>query len=375
MTVLVLIIILAILVIGHEFGHYVAAKISGVRVEEFGLGFPPRFWGKKIKETLYSLNILPFGGFVRILGFGDTDSEDYCALSDEEKKNTLSHKGKLVQSFVMAGGIISNLIFAWLVLWLGISIGLPMPAKYLKESYGIEESRFLITDVEKNSPAHGSGVRAGDEVIFATTGGLALQGEALTPENFKKFIVDNGGKKIFVGAIAKRAEGGRVTFEVMPRKNVETGEYEIGVATESVATLKFGIVRSLYESLKLTFILSWQMIASLAGYIVGFFVGDSSIQSVSGPVGIVGVVGGAYEMGFGFVLSILAIISINFAALNLLPFPALDGGWLFIVFIEALRRKPLSSKTLKIVLGGGFLLLLTLMVVVTFNDVVRLLGY
>src|ERR1035437_10305911 len=167
MTIIIFILVLAIIILVHEFGHFIVAKKSGVKVEEFGIGLPPRIWGKKIGETLYSVNWIPFGGFVRMLG---EDPVEDAKMSVVDKPRSFVGKPKWKQALVLIAGISFNFIFAWLIIVLSFTIGMPAPVG--QSVFGQTENlQTIITNVLLKSPAEVAGLAPGDTIVFAEIGG------------------------------------------------------------------------------------------------------------------------------------------------------------------------------------------------------------
>ena len=180
MTVIIFILILAILILVHEFGHFIVAKRSGIRVDEFGLGFPPKIFAKNWGVTLYTLNAMPFGGFVKIFG-EDAHTED---ISEEDKKTSFVNKPKWIQALVLVAGVTMNIIFAWLLISLGFIIGLPSPVEH--NCLGqVTNSHLVVTVVLLVSPAEKAGVLPVDTLSYASSGRIGFRDSTLSPRIFE----------------------------------------------------------------------------------------------------------------------------------------------------------------------------------------------
>ncbi len=358
-TIIIFLIILSVLVFVHELGHFLTAKISGVRVDEFGLGYPPR--AKKLfvwKGTTFTLNWLPFGGFVKI--FGENPDEDGAS---EVNPDSLVAKPKLVQAAVLVAGVFMNLVFAWLILSLGFTIGLPSSAD---SGLPLQNTYTVVTEIVPASPAESAGLKVGDKIVSVSRSNLYSN---LEPDQISNFISSSATALDVVVARGSTEE----TYKVVPSSSVVSGKLAIGVGLDLVGLVKLAPARALWEGLKTTGNLTWLTLIGLLGFIRDAFVGHANLNEVTGPVGIVGLVGDAKELGFAFLLSLTSLISINLAIINLLPIPALDGGRLLFVAIEAVRRKKISPRVSNIVNSISFALLILLMIFITIRDVIHLL--
>lgn len=382
MAILIFIIILAVLVLSHEFGHFITAKFFGIRVDEFGFGFPPKIFSFKRGETVYSINLLPFGGFVKI--FGEDPSGEALDKEHKDFKRSLYYKPRYIQALVVVAGVVFNLILGWVMLSGGFMAGLPVPAGFTSLGPSPEESKLLITGVLKDSPAELAGLRPGYNIIFLATKDSSIQN--VTPEEVSNYIASHSGENIYVGYKTPVKSGALVdvglgpldynsdmeTAVVTPVAGVIDGRSGIGISMDSVGLLKLPFFEALYAGLLGVYSLFVGTISGLFNLIVGFFVGQSLTASVSGPIGLIGIVGDAVSFGFAYILALTALISVNLAVLNLVPFPALDGGRLFFLLIESIIRKPLNPKVVNTLNISGFLILLGLMFVVTVGDVLKL---
>lgn len=363
MSVIIFLIILAVLILAHEFGHFIVAKRAGIRVDEFGLGFPPRLWGFKKGETLYSINVIPFGGFVKI--FGEDPNEE--AMKGPDARRSFIHKPRPTQAVVIAAGIAFNVFFGWALFSASFMIGVPASV----ESAGgrtISNPQVIITALLKDAPAQKAGLREGDSVKSASVSGASL--DPVTIENLQQFIAAHPTEEI---TLSYERGGKPMSAAMVPAEGVIAGKPGIGIAMDEVGLLRLPFFTAIIEGVKVTFI-------AIGATAVGFGVlvyeaihGAADFSSVSGPVGIVGYVGAAAAIGFSNLLSFTALISINLAVINLIPFPALDGGRLFIILIESIKRRPLNPTFVNRVNTIGFAVLILLMVVVTYSDIVKLL--
>ncbi len=383
LSIIIFIIILAALIIVHELGHFLVARAVRVRVDEFGLGYPPRATRLfKWKETVFTLNWLPFGGFVKI--FGENPDEE--SISGPESSSSLVHKPKLHQAAVVVAGVVFNVLFAWVLISLGFMIGLPTPISSGIGVHEVKDPKLVITSVLSGSPAFEEGLKAGDVIVSistvdeaalvktpsATGGALGTSQEtpaALNPEDVSSFISQNGDSVISI----TYSRGGEIgELKATPREGIIPEKKAIGISMDTIGILELPIHKAFWEGAKTTVLLTKATIVGIATFIYDSVRGHSDLSQVTGPVGIVGLVGDASKLGFIYILSFTAFISINLAVINLIPFPALDGGRLLMIVIESIKKSPINPKIANSVNALGFILLIILMLVVTANDIVRL---
>ncbi|OHB17234.1 MAG: RIP metalloprotease RseP [Candidatus Zambryskibacteria bacterium RIFOXYD2_FULL_43_10] len=367
MSVIIFIIILSALIIVHEFGHFLVAKKFGIRVDEFGLGFPPRI--KKLftwKGTPFTLNWLPFGGFVKIFGENPEESSQLGQLGGSASKyleaqppsESFQSKNKAIQSAVLVSGVVGNFIFAWLLFSLGFIIGLPAPADF---SLPVENPHTVITTVLPATPAAIAGLKSGDVILALSRDGVHSE---LTPEAASLFIAESVAPVTF---IVERGQS-ISTKVIVPQEGIVTDKLAVGISMDVIGIAKLPPHEALWYGLKTTSELTILTGQAIIIFITQALGGVADISGLTGPVGIVGMVGDARELGLVYLLTFTALISINLSIINLLPFPALDGGRLFFILIEAITRKRISSKVFNIVNTAGFALLILLMLLITIQD-------
>ncbi len=342
MTFVIVILGLAILVLIHEFGHFLVAKLLGMKVEEFGVGFPPRIIGKKIGDTLYSLNALPFGGFVRLFG------------EDESLPGGFNEELAWKKSLVVLAGVFMNVALGWVLLSLVFMIGVPR--------------HLMIAEVAPNSPAFSAGLAPGDVILGVKAGDFQLS-DPISSDDFTKLVKSYS---LPVNFEIGRGEQ-KLDLNISPRANPPQGQGPIGV---NITEVGFE-AQPVFQSLSSGFSSGWETVkmvfSGLGIFVVQLFTSPQSIQNVAGPVGIVVLAAQATSLGFIYFIQLLALISINLAVLNLLPFPALDGGRFLFLMIDKLRGKPVPRKVQAWVNSAGFIILILLMVFVTVKDIGRLL--
>lgn len=346
----------------HEFGHFYAAKKSGVRVDEFGLGFPPRLFGKMYRGTLYSLNAIPFGGFVKIFG----ESPDEESISGPESGKSFVNRPKWVQIVILAGGVIMNILFAWLLFSIAFMSGMTMGVSESTSKY-ISDPHVIVLDTLPESPAQKAGLMPGDEIISYSFAGATSS--AATVEAVQDAIKNSGGKTIGV-EVQRLAETKYIAL--VPEQGVLGDMYAVGISMDLVGKADLPFLLAFWEGAKLTWNMGVNIVTSIYGLLYDAVLGQADVSQISGPVGIARLVGDAGKLGFVYLLSFTAFISLNLAVLNLVPFPALDGGRILFVIIEAIRRKPISPKVANATNAIGFGLLIAFMLFITYKDIAKL---
>jgi regulator of sigma E protease len=363
-SLIIFIIILSALVIVHELGHFLVARKFGIRVDEFGLGFPPR--AKKLftwKDTPFTLNWLPFGGFVKIFGENPSDNLETKFPSEfgnlVSKTDSFQSKNRGVQTAVLVAGVVGNFIFAWFLISLGFVIGLAVPENF---SIPIENPQTVITLVLPESPAAFAGLQSGDTIISVSRDGIS---SVLIPEEISSFIIDSPEPIIF------EIERGKEIFRkiILPEEGIVLDRLAIGISMDVMGIAKLAPLQALWHGLKVTSELTLLTARAIGTFILQAFGGRADLSSVTGPVGIVSIVGDARELGFTYLLTLTALISVNLSIINLLPFPALDGGRLLFVIIEAVTRRPIAPRVFNTLNTLGFAFLIFLMLLITIRDV------
>ena len=370
MIIIIFLIILGLLILSHEFGHFFVAKRGGVRVDEFGLGFPPRLFGFRRGETTYSLNLIPFGGFVKIYG----EDPDQDSLTGPDRKRAISAQSKWLQAAVLVAGVSANLVLAWFLLVIAFSTtGLPMQAETVPTGYALENPQVTIVSLEPKSPALMSGLAVGDQIVS-----LRMIDERLsepTIETIQAFIVNHPTSEIVVGYVRPHGSKIKPTVAeraVRPASIGPNGQPAIGVGLETIGTLRLPLYRAIIAGAQSAWHLLNSVIAGLGSLSVNLFRNQGeTLSQLTGPIGLVGLVGDASALGFGYLLFFAALLSINLAVLNLLPIPALDGGRLLFLLIEAIKGRAIKPKVANAINLGGFALLMILMLLVTYSDILK----
>ncbi len=374
-TILVFMLILTILVLIHEAGHFFVAKKLGIKVEEFGFGLPPRIWGIKKGETLYSINLLPIGGFVKLYGEDDAGggktvlSIKNQVLSKKGIHNTKYqiHDTNLSRAFyarpvwqralVVIAGVVMNFFLAVLIItyFFGVA-GVQTPG-----------DRVFITDIVKGSPAEEAQLQKDD--IISEINGVRVT----SPADLVKITKQHLGEKINL-KIERKADGEKEikNIQIVPRKSFPSDEGPMGVGVSSnIITQKYPLWQApfigLWEALKF----SWLIVAGLAGVFYQILTSAQVPKGVAGPVGIAQLTGQFVAIGPLAVLSFVSLLSLNLAILNILPIPALDGGRLFFILIEAVTGRKVSTKFESMAHAIGMAILLALIALITLSDIIR----
>ncbi|MBI3573519.1 site-2 protease family protein [Candidatus Kaiserbacteria bacterium] len=367
MSVLLFILILVALVIGHECGHFIMAKLSGMRVPEFGIGFPPKLWGKKIGTTEYTVNALPFGGFVKIDG-EDPSQEPGRGVGDAEM---FYNRPTYLQALTLFAGPFANLLIALLLSSLAFISGVPAALNSGYDDSYIKDPHVLVVGVLAGSPSDNADIKDGDSVVSLTVNGHAHR--VGRPEDIAPLIQNAEGE---VGLVLMR-QGKLISISLSPIQGLvaeDPARKALGIATAAVGTLTLPLLPALragFDETMHNIGTVFSGITSLIGQALTF---SANLAGVTGPVGIAHLVGDATTFGFGSILSLAALISINLGVINLFPFPALDGGRLALLAIEAVSGKRVPPKIANVLNTVGFALLILLMLAVTAHDISRLIA-
>ncbi len=363
MSIILFLVVLFVLILVHEWGHFIVAKKTGMRVDEFAIGFPPRLFVIKKGETEYTFNLLPIGGFVRIYGENPQTAE---GTLDEPR--SFAARPKWAQALVLIAGVTMNVIFAWVLFAGTFMIGVPTA---VEEREATAAAKLYISGIMPESPLAKAAVPAGAEVVSLEAGDTLLT--TLTPSAFSAFVQDNSTTELTLTyTFADEVE----TVAVTPTAGLfadNTERVAVGASLALVENVKQSFGTALASATEAT----W---SGLKNITVGLFTllgqairGTADFSQVAGPVGIVGLVGDAASYGITTLLTFTAMISLNLAVINMLPVPALDGGRLVFVAIEAVTRRPINPIWATRLNLAGFALLMLLMVVVTWHDIAKLL--
>lgn len=331
MSIFLTILGLALLILVHELGHFLCAKLFGIRVDEFGIGFPPRLFGKKIGETIYSTNLLPLGGFVRLSGETITPE----TLQDPR---SFSAAPAWKRAIVIAAGVVMNIVVGWALIATVLFVGTP--------------NAIVIDEVKHGTPAAIAGLKAGDVIQGFTEAKL-----------FTEFIQAHKGEKIELN-IARAGEPQMLEATL--------SEDVLGVMIADAGIPARGLVASARDAAVITIETLVGVFKGLWAVVIALFASGKLLEGLVGPVGVFGIAGAAAKTGLVYFIQLLGMISINLAALNSIPFPALDGGRLLMIVIEKIKGSRLTPKFELITNGIGFILLMAFIIAVTIRDVGQL---
>ena len=343
--------VLSVLILIHELGHFLVAKKSGVWVEEFGFGLPPRIFGKKIGETIYSVNALPFGGFVKL--HGETSEE---GVSDP--KRAFLGKGKLTRAAIVVAGIVMNLLLGLLCFAIVYSfLGIPK-----------EQGFVQVVEVTKDSPAAVAGLTANDIIV-------SFNKKTVTKStDFTSLTQENKGKN--VAFVIKRGFQ-NLNFNITLRQNPEDGKSFLGVVVTSEMTYYPPVWQRPFYGAYYGTIASYQTTLAVVQGLWGTVsqVGQGKVpEGTVGPVGIFAIIYFVLKQGILPVLNLMGLISINLAVINILPIPALDGGRLLFIGIETVFGKKILPKVENAFHSIGFIVLITLILLISFFDIKRVIA-
>jgi regulator of sigma E protease len=342
-TIIIFLLILGLLIFVHELGHYVSARMVGVKVEEFGIGYPPRIFGIRRGETLYSLNIIPLGGFCKLLG-----------EENPEEPRSLASKGKLARLFVLGSGSFMNAVLPIVLL----TIAFMIPRQ-------VAVGEVLIEEVAPNSPAAEVGLGSGDTIVSINGNEVRNIGEVIYETHLSL------GEQTAIEILGD--DGSLRNVDLVPRWDPPEGEGPMGVALSLTNVYEVSESYPFWEAVPKSASTLVQTFELLRNEVRSWFA-QGGAPEVGGPVAIFQLTGEANEAGPSYLLQFAAFLSLNLAIINLFPLPALDGGRIVFVFLEIARRgKRVSPRTEAMVHLVGFIMLITLMVVITYADILRVI--
>ncbi|MEI8061526.1 MAG: M50 family metallopeptidase [Candidatus Berkelbacteria bacterium] len=358
LTIIIFILILGLLVFVHEAGHFIAAKLSKIKVEEFAFGFPPKIWSIKKGETVYAINAIPIGGYVKMLGEAE----------ESQSKRSFSKKSPGIRAAVSVAGVLMNVILAWLILTIGFAVGMSplvsspdsIPGKKLSSS-------IIVAGIDKNSVAENIGLQPGDNLISAISPGeqVTIFNGAVSVTNY---TTSHEGRKIEL--VYKRDNVEKLVDATLP----VDGSSPLGISM-----VDNSIVRTAWYFAP---VVAFREIARIIGinftflksFFAQLFTHGQVSKEVGGPVAIYVFTGMAVKAGAMVVLQFIAILSISLALINILPFPALDGGRLLFIILEKIFRKKIVNDNIEnIIHMVGFALILLFAAAITYRDVINLI--
>jgi len=337
-------VVIVVLILAHEIGHFITAKASGVRVDEFGLGFPPRLFGIKRGETLYSLNAIPLGGFVKMAG-----------EEDPKVPRSLASKSIGTRVLVLSAGSLMNFLLPLLL----FSIAFMIP-------HNVIMGKVMVEEVAPDSPAARAGIRPGDTILSVNEKPVSNLGD------LHRYIQLNLGKEITL--LVQHSDATTENVRLVPRWKPPEGQGATGIL---ISTSEASLVKQHYpfwRAIPIGVSTCIETFVLFKNGIISMIIGTAPVE-VAGPVGIAQLTGEVAQAGISPLLEFSAFLSINLAIINMFPLPALDGGRIAFVLLEAVRRgKRIAPKTEGLVHFIGFAMLMAFFLVITYQDIVRIIS-
>jgi regulator of sigma E protease len=374
MTIILFLAVLSVLVVVHELGHFLAARLFGVGVEEFGLGFPPRLLGwfrngrhhwrtvgwrtrRRRHHTIFSLNWIPLGGFVRLRG------EEGIRWPGD--KTNFANKTIGQRAVIIVAGVVMNIVLATVLFIGGLTIGWPQATDNLHSGARVISRQVAVIEVLPDSPAKQAGLQPGDAIVQA--GGLAVESIA----GLRLINSDSAGQPVNY-QISRQSK--MINLAIAPKPmEISSGQYGIGVALAESGLVAYRWPQAVWEGLSLTANNLKDIAVGFWYLSAGLFQGQDMSDQVAGPVGIAVLTGQISHLGWIYLLQFIALLSLNLAFINILPLPALDGGRLFFIVLEKITGRPTRANLEVAIHNIGFILLLALVIFITFQDVGRLI--
>ncbi|OGF28044.1 RIP metalloprotease RseP [Candidatus Falkowbacteria bacterium RIFOXYB2_FULL_34_18] len=369
-TIISFVFLLSILVFVHEFGHFWMAKKFDLKPEEFGFGLPPRAFGvyrdkngkwKKVKgnksvkdadDTIYSVNWVPLGGFVKL---GEDDEAG-------GNPNHFNSKPIWQRAMILLAGVSMNVVLAAILISFGFMVGLPQGIEGVSSHAKISNRQIQIVAVVKETPAKDADIRMGDMIVSVDTQKINVS------EEFQNYIKEKDGQEL---SLIIRRGNVEIEKKIVPEIMEETGLPGIGIGMADIGLVKYPVHLAIWYGIKTTIIFILAILFAFYEMIKGLIMGAGVGADISGPVGIAVLTGQFARMGFVYFLQFTAILSMNLAIINALPFPALDGGRILFLIIEKFKGGPVKKEVEAMVHYIGFVLLMILVVFVTFKDIAR----
>ena len=327
-----------------------------MKVEEFGFGFPPRLFGIRRGETIYSVNWIPLGGFVRIKG----ESGEF-----REENDSFSAKPIWKRFSVLIAGVMMNFFFAGILFSIGFMIGMPsvvtddMPAGTV-----IESEEIYILSVVEGSPAEAAGIVGGDVFVSANSQVFEQAEEART------YISEVGAEGVEV--VVLHSDETYETLTLFSQELPEVGMFGVGIGLVQTGIISYPVHLAVYHGAESMVVMTWEVAKAFVGIVKNAIVDQEVGVEISGPVGIAVMTGEVASLGLVYLIHFAALLSINLGVINLLPFPALDGGRIIFLLIEKIRRKAVNQQVEAVVHNLGFAFLMILIIIVTYRDVINI---
>ena len=346
-TLFAFIVVLGVIILVHETGHFIAARLTGMRVERFSIGFPPRIASKTIGNTEFVLAWIPLGGYVKIAGMID-ESMDKTSITGAPDE--FMSKNPLQKIFVLSAGVLMNYIMAAVII---TGLTLTMGIAHVGEP--------IIGEVTPDYPAEAAGLLPGDRIVSV--------GDSMVSDwkDIVRFI-SSGADTIHL-TLAREDSQWSMAIPTMEIEDKGGKRHVIGIVS-AVSFEKASIAEGFRQGIQFCVVTT----EGILTFFKQLAFGEASVRDLAGPVGVAKLSGESARQGLGTFLFFLAFVSVSIGFLNILPFPVLDGGHIVYVLIEAVIRRPISAKIKLIIQQTGFILLILLILIVTYHDILRLLG-
>jgi regulator of sigma E protease len=366
MSLVIFLLLLALLILVHELGHFSVAKFFGIKVEEFGIGFPPRLLYIKRGETTYSINLLFFGGFVKIFGENHNEAAGH--------PRSFAHKSRWIQAAVVVAGIVMNLLFAWGALSVGYMVGLPTSIENAGNE-PLRDQKVTVIGLYPDSPAQKAGFLPGDTIVSIETATDKLEVATLNTNRqsdaVRNFISTHANES---EVVTVQRDNEQKVFVAKPVDGLIEGRKALGVELDDIGILKLPPHLAVIEGGQFAYRMTIATAQGLGTFFLQIIRGAADFGSVAGPIGIAGIGAKAVSHGFADAVMLIALISINLAIINMLPIPGLDGGRLLLIAIEGVTRRPVPQRVSFAITAAGFAFLILIMVLVSYHDIARLIG-
>jgi regulator of sigma E protease len=395
-TIAVFGLILGILIFVHELGHFLTAKRNGITSHEFGFGFPPRIfgmvkdektgqwrkiWGNKEyhgNNTLYSVNWIPLGGFVRIKGESaiDMEGKKMEELSKEDQKfvkmaqepDSFAMQSKWVRFRVLIAGVTMNFLLAWVLISVVLMIGAPEPkSDDINPDQIVADIGVQIVEVEADSPADNIGLKVGDSIEQVCHQDECV--EITSAEQLKETIFAYQGEEIAVHIVRGKD---KIVVMGVPRTDIEEGQGALGISMMETVLVKYPFFQAIWEGLMRVIGLTQMILQAFWTLVTAPFTDEGvNMENMAGPVGIAVMTKQMQDLGFVYLLQFMAILSVNLGIINILPIPALDGGRIMFLGIEAIKGRPINPRIENMIHTVFFIALIALMAWITFADIMK----
>ncbi|MBU1148894.1 site-2 protease family protein [Patescibacteria group bacterium] len=355
-TIIAVIVVLSLVIFVHELGHFWAAKKTGTKVEEFGFGYPPRIFGVKKGDTLYSLNWIPFGGFVKIKGEAEA-GENQSLESDNYLAKSISQR-----ALIMLAGIVMNILLAVVLFSISFLIGAPADTNQAGDNAIVSDQKIQILTVEEDSPADLADIQEGDAMI-------SIDQNAFTDiDQVNQYNKDKFATEIEI--VVERDDQKLTKTLILGELEEDDGSKRavMGVGLIEVGLVRYPFFKAIWLGVKYTFTFFWLIVVFLYNLIKDLIVTHQVSDAVTGPIGVAFLTSRFVKLGINYMVQFVAIISLNLAVFNLLPFPALDGSKLVFLAIEKIRKKRIDLKVENMFHTVGFFILIVLAVLIAVRD-------